>query len=608
MNSPDVPDILCAATQRVLGIAGVRLWDKWKWCTEDKLWTIQCSISVDVPENSPVPDTTDWYVRVSSLYPDGHIAFFPAKKNSITGLFLHQYPIQILTCTKPWQNSFLCLDSHLRVLDRVGASTEPRDWRTRLKWTFERAVKWLECAANDDLMREGEHFELPFHQPKPIKKGLHTVIVSENLNHQTSSANAPEYGVVDLSMIPGNYGIVQAYRDSDKNILRELNWGTHLSTCPSETAKGLWIQLNELPVVDPWQQPRTWGDLRKSCPRTELNDLIKQAIRLNPNGQPTILLLGALIPKIIGDDPHLLHWQALLLPALENHYDGFRSNNKSSLWNAYRIRNLGDNKQLPWLKTENWHPTALATRGQLPEMLRKMKTVVIGVGALGAPLAEHLVRGGITEVTLVDMDHFVAGNLVRHALTMYDLERQKAERLKDRLNSTNPHACVRAIAEKFCPETEPPEEILKADLIIDATGSDDVTAHLNSLDWEQPKHFVSISIGRKARRFYAFYEHGMRFPVDNFNDSLAPYLKEERDQLRDDDIQWEGVGCFHPVFEARNDDLGLWSSLATKLVVQFVQNPDTATDFVVLEQSEELGIPQILHRRTRNANNMIEPH
>ena len=230
-------------------------------------------------------------------------------------------------------------------------------------------------------------------------------------------------------------------------------------------------------------------------------------------------------------------------------------------------------------------------------MLREMKIVIVGVGALGAPLAEHLVRGGVTDLTLIDGDHFVAGNLVRHILTMDELGGNKAEKLRDRLNSINPRGRVRAVARNFSPEAKAPDEILEADLIIDSTGSDDVTAHLNSSDWKQSKHFVSVSIGVKALRLYAFYGHGLRFPVDDFNDALAPYLKEEHDQLSDDDIQWEGTGCFHPVFEARSDDIGMWSSLATKLIVQFVENSDIGADFVVLEKSEELEIPQILHHR-----------
>ena len=157
-----------------------------------------------------------------------------------------------------------------------------------------------------------------------------------------------------------------------------------------------------------------------------------------------------------------------------------------------------------------------------------MRTVIIGSGALGAPLAEHLVRGGVTEMTLIDKDYLAAGNLVRHSLTMDGLGWNKPEKLETRMNSANPHACVRATAKNFSPEVKDPDEILQADLVIDATGSDEVAAYLNSLVWKQPKHLISKSIGRKARRFYAFYEHGIRLPIDNFNDSLTSYLREGR--------------------------------------------------------------------------------
>ena len=595
MTLPEVPDILCAATRRVLGIDEVNLLGMWEWCVEDKLWTIQCKISINIPENSPVPSTTNWYIRVSNLYPDGTIHFFPAKKDGIIGLFPHQYPIHVCE-SKPWQNSFLCLNRSLHTLDRVGASTEPRDWRVRLKWTFERAVKWLERAANNDLIREGERFELPFHQPEPRARCINTVIVSESYDHLSFWGNAPQCGVVDLSIISKNTCIVQSFCNSDNSIIREMQWGTWLTACSSTSVKGLWIQIDKLPVIDPWQQPKDWGELRTCIPNTKINNLIKKTILLIPNERAIILLVGSPIPEVKGGQPNLLHWQALLLPAFMKHYKGYRSGGDSR-WNAYHIRHLGDSKSLPWLKVENWHQSALATRGQLPKMLREMKIVILGVGALGAPLAEHLIRGGVTDLTLIDGDHLVAGNLVRHSLTMNELEGNKAEKLMDRLNSINPHTHVRAIAKNFSPEAQVPDEIRKADLIIDATGSDDVTAHLNSLDWEQPKHFVSVSIGLGARSFYAFYGHAIRFPVDDFNDSLASYLGEEHDQFSDDDVQWEGTGCFHPVFEARSDDLGLWSSLATKLIIQFVKNEDISTDFAVLKQSDELQVPQVLHRR-----------
>ena len=313
-----------------------------------------------------------------------------------------------------------------------------------------------------------------------------------------------------------------------------------------------------------------------------------------PSGTQVPLLIGFPIPKVVGGQSHLLHWQALLLPAIRQHYDGFQDKTESR-WKLYGISQLHDNKPLPWIPLENWHPDTLSTRGRLPKMLREKKVVLIGVGALGAPLAEHLVRGGMTDITLIDRETLVAGNLVRHPLTIKELGNFKAEALRNRLNSVSPHACVQAISKAFLSDVEQADQVREADLIIDTTASDYVIAQLNRFDWKQPKHFVSMSIGMKARQFYAYSVRSPNFPLDDFHDSIDPYIQTERDCLKDDDIQWEGVGCYHPVFEARNDDMGLWAAMATKLIVKFAKNISTKADFVVLKQCDDSGIPQVLH-------------
>ena len=66
-------------------------------------------------------------------------------------------------------------------------------------------------------------------------------------------------------------------------------------------------------------------------------------------------------------------------------------------------------------------------------------------------MAEHLVRGGVTDLALIDGDPLEAGNLVRHSLTMNELKGNKAEKLMERLNFVSPHARVRAIAKKPLP-------------------------------------------------------------------------------------------------------------------------------------------------------------
>ena len=592
-KAPLVPYTLSAATKIVQDTEGVCLLGTWEWCTEEQLWVLHCKITIDVPQDCPVRAATDWYVLVSHLYPDGPVRFFPAKKNGLKGLFPHQYPISVSE-SKPWTGDFLCLDGHLHALDRLGGSTGPCDWRSRLKWVFERAIEWLQRAARDDLVREGDHFELPFHQPKPNENAVDVVVVSEGSENLPDWEDTSTCGFLDLRQVGNKSFAVHAYRDPNKQIVREVRWGTQWENSPIRPSCGIWVRLDVLPIIPPWQQPKTWGELRRACPNRGLNGPIKKMLLQVSAGTPVPLLIGSPIPKVVGGQPHLLQWQALLLPTIRQHYRGFQ-NKGESRWKAYSRFQLCDNKPLPWIPLENWHPDTLSTRGRLPEMLREKKTVLIGVGALGAPLAEHLVRGGMTNITLIDQDKLVAGNLVRHSLTIKEIENFKAEALKDRLNSVNPHACVQAISKPFSPDVEQADQVREADLIIDTTASDDVIAQLNIFDWKQPKHFVSMSIGMKARQFYAYSVRSLNFPLDDFHDSIDPYIQSERDRLKDDEIQWEGVGCYHPVFEARNDDMGLWAAVAAKLIVKFVKNTSTDADFVVLKQYDNSGIPQVLH-------------
>lgn len=592
---PSLPYTLREATEKLKCINGVSIAGAWQWCTENSLWAIHCTLTIDVPLGSKVPRTTDWYVLVSHLYPDGSIRFVSAKSNGLTGIFPHHYhDPALISESKPWSDNYLCLETYYFTLDRIGTTIEPRDWHSRLQWRFERALVWLQRASINDLFREGDQFELPLHQPKSNPDQINRILVSEGAENLLDWDNIIAYGFLDFKKYENsNSCVVHAFRCPNQQIVRELSWGVQWENCQIFKSCGIWIRLDKLPVIDPWQQPKSWGELRNFCSGTELNGMIKKMVFQVPLEHPVPLLIGAPIPKVIGGQNHLIHWQALLLPGVRQRYKGFRDNNKSK-WDAYTQCHLNNNRPLPWITSENWHPDTLSTRGRLPKMLREKKIVLVGVGALGAPLAEHLVRGGVTDLILIDHDQFQAGNLVRHLLSMSDIADNKAEAMKNRLNLINPHASVQAIPKAFFRDTGDIEKIREADLIIETTASDEVIAHLNTLKWQQPKHFVSMSISAKAVQFYAFSARGLNFPLDDFHDRVNPFIQSEYNQLKDDDVQWEGIGCYHPVFEARNDDMGLWASVATKLIVKFVRNESETMDFVAMKQSDDDGIPQIL--------------
>lgn len=63
---------------------------------------------------------------------------------------------------------------------------------------------------------------------------------------------------------------------------------------------------------------------------------------------------------------------------------------------------------------------------------------IIGCGSVGATLAENLVRLGLTNLTLWDMDTVCAHNLANQIFRANDIGREKVEALADILSEINP--------------------------------------------------------------------------------------------------------------------------------------------------------------------------
>lgn len=66
------------------------------------------------------------------------------------------------------------------------------------------------------------------------------------------------------------------------------------------------------------------------------------------------------------------------------------------------------------------------------------KIAIVGVGAVGSRVAEHLAQTGVKHLTLVDSDKMSANNLGRHVLSRYYIGKNKAESLAVHLSSRMP--------------------------------------------------------------------------------------------------------------------------------------------------------------------------
>ncbi|TKJ23239.1 MAG: adenylyltransferase [Promethearchaeota archaeon Loki_b32] len=102
--------------------------------------------------------------------------------------------------------------------------------------------------------------------------------------------------------------------------------------------------------------------------------------------------------------------------------------------------------------------------------LLNSKITLVGLGALGSPVAYYLVAAGIGNLKIIDYDSVELSNIHRQILHFTkDINRKKTESAIEKLNLVNPDCKIEVIPEKITPENV--KDILKSsDFVIE--GSD----------------------------------------------------------------------------------------------------------------------------------------
>lgn len=86
--------------------------------------------------------------------------------------------------------------------------------------------------------------------------------------------------------------------------------------------------------------------------------------------------------------------------------------------------------------------------------LKHSRILIIGMGGLGCPVADTLVRAGVGELFIVDGDTIEASNLQRQNLfTPDDIGKSKVQTAKQRLNNVNELVKITAIEQRLNAET-----------------------------------------------------------------------------------------------------------------------------------------------------------
>lgn len=577
---------MCVGRRALEGLPGVALLQDWIWQEREQAWFLRVRLGPRLADSEPGLSATDWYVVVDEDYPLGDIKFYPSQDGGIHDTYPHQSINCPGTDGVPWRTGDLCLHTPERVLGRNAEDPEPSTVQGRLKWHFQRAIQWLQCASDGTLVRDGDLFELPYFARSGVGRDL--IAFSED-----TESFAMWSSIEDVSGLVHFYElkrkpqilVVKEFTKINGETLFSPVWGQVVS---GREIAGIWVRSRQLPILPPWQAPRNWEEFRSISGGGEKNLFceLEQVLRKIRDGKPHPFLIGFPIPKMFGQPVVQMHWQGLMLPPLSYRgaNNGFRRIEKS-----YRRRDrdriFGDHVKIDWKPSQNWHSQEITARGRFPTSFRNMKIAIIGAGTIGSMLCEMLVRGGVNDLLVMDGDGIEAGNLVRHTLNVLHVHDFKVTKLVERLNRISPHARCQSIISYFPPATEEQRELLgQYDVVIDCTASNELLVDLKRFPWGREKRFVSISLGYEAQRIFCFAATGTSFPIEVFVELINPWLEQEPREYSSDRFPQEGTGCWHPFFPARIDDVSIMTCAALKHLVSIANAGEWEAQLAVFEQ------------------------
>ena len=174
---------------------------------------------------------------------------------------------------------------------------------------------------------------------------------------------------------------------------------------------------------------------------------------------------------------------------------------------------------------------------------------------------------------------------------MQNVGMKKADTLADHLSGINPHAAIEHFAQGLAHDIHGKliPDLSKYSLIIDTTGNDDVLRMLSSTAHWDSTLFFSTSVGLGAKRVYLCATRNHSISVDAYLKTIKPYLENDWKENSTEDFPRDGIGCWHPLFPARSDDMWMAACVSVKILEYFADQLEKESLIAVYESKEEDG-------------------
>jgi len=169
------------------------------------------------------------------------------------------------------------------------------------------------------------------------------------------------------------------------------------------------------------------------------------------------------------------------------------------------------------------------------EKIIKSKVLIVGMGGLGCPVAEFLVRAGVGTIGIVDSDSIDLSNIHRQSLfNISDLKKYKVDVAKKKLKKINSKAKIDCYKTRFN-KKNCNNIVKKFNFIVDGSDNFEAKLLINDTCKKEKKFLVTAAISKFDGHIFTF----------DFKDKKSPCLRSffQEDEILDDvlDCQFEGV-------------------------------------------------------------------
>ncbi|ORV93292.1 ThiF family adenylyltransferase [Mycolicibacterium iranicum] len=396
-----------------------------------------------------------------------------------------------------------------------------------MRGLIERLLTWLERAANGTLDPDGQ----PLHPPVVYSKArAGSLVVHPDLGERvpwndtvTTGSTKLVYGLCDRTETRIDVRAWMTLPETIALVLAE----DFTPTAPTGTpyfVSPLVLISDELSI----EYPRKGAALVTSldefgCAREDLLRAITMACTINnviaasaevDNTAPVVLMVGTPTRRTQGSRrlAHLAGWRfddfGTDIMQLLRSVDNLRSDDLSAELQSRAdelskdVRTLADSwvdrADVAWMAVHENRAEVTNRRdaGSPSTWLRGKRVLVLGCGALGAPIAEQCVRAGASTLTVVDDGSVKPGILVRQPYLDSDIGHSKAEQLAARLCGIDPKVTVEALkCDAISLFVGHQVEVPQYDLVVDATAHVGVRAAIETARAAQRANWPPVITG-----------------------------------------------------------------------------------------------------------------